>query len=285
MSILDFEELDAYLLQQNGRIIHQVWFGTIPNRFVAAKEYKKLKKYRDSWIINNPTWCRFEWDIKKSEKLVKTFYPEHYEMYKFFPYQIQRCDMVRYCFLHRYGGLYADMDYFCNKPFDMVLQKYKNDFYLVQTPNMPGEYVSNSLMYSKPKHIFWITLLIAMQSSRNYPIYYSRHLVIMYTAGPGIVNRIYQQYKFRYKLNSFPHKFFQPFGQSDDILSLKIPNVYTIHASKGCWHSNDSSIIVNISRNWIIFLFIIIIMIGMNYTYFLYKKAKSKIVINKINQV
>jgi mannosyltransferase OCH1-like enzyme len=273
---LDFEELDRYLLNQNGRIIHQVWFGTIPNRFTASKEYKKLKKYRESWIMKNPMWFRFEWNVKMSESLVKTFYPEHYEMYRFFPYQIQRCDMVRYCFLHRYGGLYADMDYFCNKPFDIVLEKYKNNFYLVQTPNMPGEYVSNSLMYSVPKHIFWRTLLIAMQSNRDPPIYYSRHLVIMYSAGPGIVNRVYHQYKNRYKLESFPHKFFQPFGQSDDILSLKNSEAYTIHASKGCWHSNDSSIIVIISRNWVIFLFIILIMVGVNYGYYLFSTKETK---------
>lgn len=274
MSTLDFEDLDTYLLQQKGNIIHQVWFGTIPNQRVAAKEYIKLRKYRESWSIKNPRWFRIEWDKIKSDKLVKTFYPEHYEMYILFPYEIQRCDMVRYCFLHRYGGLYVDMDYFCNKSFDLVQQRYKNDFYLVQTPNVPGEYVSNSLMYSKPNHVFWRSLLIDMQNSRHPPMYYSRHLIIMYTAGPGIVNRVYQKYKNRYKLKSYPHKYFQPFGQVDDILTLKIPNVYTIHASKGCWHSNDSSIIVILSRNWKIFLFILVILVGVNYGYHLFSTKR-----------
>ena len=235
MILIDFQILDKNLIQKNGRIIHQVWFGTIPNRRIASKEYKKLKKYRDSWINKNPTWYRMEWDKNLSKTLVKYYFPEHYDMYCSFKYEIQRCDMVRYCFLYRYGGLYADMDYYCNKSINMIFEKYKNNFYLVQTPNMPGEYVSNSLMFSTPRHIFWKKLLITMNNYQKQPIYYSKHLIIMYSAGPGIVNHVYQRYKLRYKLKSFPYKYFQPHGQYDDILSLKLPNVYTIHASKGCF--------------------------------------------------
>jgi len=267
MSLLNFEQLDFTLLEQRGKIIHQVWFGTMPNKKKALKEYEKLKKYRNSWIEKNPDWFRMEWDKKTSDKFVKTFYLEHYEMYRGFSYDIQRCDMVRYCFLHRYGGLYADMDYYCNKPFGQVFTKYKNNFYLVQTPNMPGEYVSNSLMYSTPGHVFWRTLLINMQNSRNTPMYYSKHLIVMFTAGPGIVNRVYHKYKNLYKLASFPHKYFQPFGTFDDILTLRNKNAYAVHISTGCWHSKDSSVIVILSRNWKIFVFIILVMLGVNCSY------------------
>lgn len=269
----EFYELDKLLLEQHSKIIHQVWFGNIPNKKKASIEYERLKKYRDSWSEKNPDWFRMEWDLEKSETLVRLFYPEHLEMYKFYPYQIQRCDMVRYCFLHRYGGLYADMDFFCNKPFSQVLDLYPNNFYLVQTPNMPGEFVSNSLMYSKNKeHIFWRTLLIEMQHSKNTPVYFNRHLTIMYASGPGIVNRVYQKYKNKYKLASYPHKYFQPFGQADDIMSLKVPHAFTIHASTGSWHTNDSSIIVILSRNWVIFLYVICGLIIINLIYAIINK-------------
>ena len=32
MNELNFEDLDQYLLDQNSKIIHQIWFGTIPNK-------------------------------------------------------------------------------------------------------------------------------------------------------------------------------------------------------------------------------------------------------------
>ena len=274
MNELNFEDLDKYLLDKKGRIIHQVWFGTMPNKVVAKKDYNKLKKYRDSWIIKNPTWYHFEWNKSLCKKVIELYFPEYYDMYMNYPYEIQRCDAVRYCILFRYGGLYADMDYYCNKPFDIVQEVYRNNFYLVQTPNMVGEYISNSLMFSTPNHPFWLLMLMEMSNSQSAPIYYSRHLTIMYTTGPGIMNRVYHKYKQRYKLKSFPHKYFQPYGTVDDILSLNNPDVYTIHASKGCWHSNDSTIIVILTRNWKIFLFILFI-VFVNIIYNTYSKKPN----------
>ena len=176
---LNFTDLDTYLTAQKGRIIHQVWFGTIPNKRVARKEYIKLKRYRDSWKVKNPTWCHMEWSKDTSNQLVKMFFPEYKELWKKYQYEIQRCDFVRYLVLYRYGGLYADMDYYCNKSFDEVFSIFRNDFYLVKTPNMGDTYVSNSLMFSKPKHVFWKKLMFEMEKHYKCPIYYSRHMIIM----------------------------------------------------------------------------------------------------------
>ena len=180
-------------------------------------------------------------------------------MYKNYNYEIQRCDAVRYMILHRYGGLYADMDYYCNKPFDQVFEIYNNNFYLVQTPNRSGDYVSNSLMYSVPEHKFWKLLLNDMESSKDSPIYYSKHLRIMYESGPGVLNRIYHKYKDQYKLKSWPHKYFQPYGHTDIIMSLKNENVYSIHASDGCWHSTDSRFVVLLCMEWKFILYLVIV--------------------------
>lgn len=272
---MDFDQIDALLLEQKGKIIHQVWFGTMPNKKAAAKDFEKMAKYRNSWKEKNPNWLHHIWDKKLAEKLVRKHYPGHYSMYFKFRYDIQRCDMVRYCFLHRYGGLYADMDYYCCVPFEDVLFRYRNDFYLVQTPNRSGDYVSNSLMFSKPNHRFWPALLVELEKSQNPPLYYSRHLVIMFTAGPGIVNRVYHRLKKRFNLKSWPSKYFQPYGIADEIMSLNIPGVYTIHASKGCWHSDDTKFINNIVVNWKIFVFIIIVIAGVNITANLFFQNKS----------
>ena len=259
--IENFENIDKNLLLQKGKIIHQVWFGTIPNKSKAKKTYEKMRIYRNSWKEKNSTWYQIEWNKEMSNTLVKTFYPEHYELYKNYKYEIQRCDTVRYMILHRYGGLYADMDYFCNKPFDQVFEKYTKNFYLVQTPNMSGDYVSNSLMYSVPLHPFWKILLINMELSSKSPIYYSKHLIIMYESGPGILNRIYHRYKLQFKLNSWPYKYFQPYGITDSIMSLKNDKVYSIHISDKSWNSIDSEFIVLciLESKFLIFIFLVII--------------------------
>jgi mannosyltransferase OCH1-like enzyme len=261
MNTLDLIDLDTCLLAQKGRIIHQVWFGTMPNKKEAKKTYKKFKKYRDSWKIKNSTWYHIEWNKKISGLFVFKFFPEHYDLYNNYEYEIQRCDAVRYMILYRYGGLYADMDYYCVKPFDQVFNLYKSSLYLVQTPNRSGEYVSNSLMFSEPHHPFWKSLLVEMEVQKSPPIYYSKHLCVMFTTGPGIVNRIFHRYKLRYKLKSWPHKYFQPHTHIENVMTLKNDNVYAMHMSGGCWHGKDSVFIVLLCKEWKLLLFVLGIII------------------------
>lgn len=264
MEDLNFEDLDHYLLNQNGRIIHQIWFGTIPDKREARKAFEGLRKYRDSWLVNNPTWTYVCWNLDKCKALVKNHYAQHQEMYDKYPHQIQRCDTVRYFILHRYGGLYADMDYYCNCPWDEVLLKYPNDIYLVETPNkMSSEaHVSNSLMYSRPRHIFWSKLFIELEKNQTVPMYYGRHITIMFTTGPGILNRVYNRYRFKYRLDNYPHKLFHPYGLNTDIISLNNkPHIYAMHIGKGSWESSDSKWLIFIYQEYGIILFIILVLV------------------------
>lgn len=264
MEELSFEDMDRYLLNQNSKIIHQVWFGTIPNKREAAKIYKSLKVYRESWINKNPNWFYISWNLENCEKLIKQFYPHHLEMYKKYPYIIQKCDAIRYFILHRYGGIYADMDYFCNKSWDEVIKKYPGDIYLVETPNNTGNnkvHISNSLMYSAIKnHPYWNSIFIEMELKKNSSYYYtSRHVTIMMTTGPSIINRIFNKYKYRYKLNYYPYKLFHPYGLDNDIKLIKdLPsNIYAVHLGKGSWETKDSKILIFVYQEYKIILAII----------------------------
>ncbi len=266
MSILNFDNIDMLLRSQKGKIIHQVWFGTIPNKRKAKKAYESMKLYRNSWKDKNPEWCHFEWDKNMSENLVRNLYPEHFEMYKKYKYEIQRCDTIRYIILHRYGGIYADMDYYCNRPFDIALEKYNNDIYFVQSPNrvigQDKDHVSNSLMYSKPGHPFWRRLLIEMEIYKSPPIFYTKHLAVMFTTGPGIINRVYSRYKRIFKVKSLPYKYFHPHGIGDLVLSLKNkPNVFAIHIGKGSWENGDSKVLLFIRNHWLIITILLLIFI------------------------
>ena len=260
MEIYNFMKLDRYLLSKNGKIIHQVWFNTIQSKKKTKESYDKLSMYRNSWKKRNPTWFHFEWNAVLAENLIKNIYPEHYSMYKQYDYEIQKCDAVRYFFLHRYGGLYVDMDYYCNKSFDEVFLKYKKPFYLVQSPNNGGGYFSNSLMFSKPKHQFWKYMFIDMEVNKTYPVYYSRHLIVMYTTGPGILSRVYNKHKYKLKLSYFPAKLFHPYGITDNILSLNKSNAYAIHIGKGSWEKKDSKFLIYVYKEYKILLFIVIVL-------------------------
>lgn len=263
----DFLNIDSFLLTRNARIIHQIWFGTIPNKHKAKKTYEKLKIYRNSWIQKNPEWYRMEWNYDLCQQLLKQIYPEHLELFKKYEYEIQRCDAIRYLILHRYGGWYADMDYYCNRPLDDVHQKFKDDIYLVETPNKltDSEHVSNSLMYSIPNHAFWKYLMIELEKHNSYPSYYGKHLTVMLTTGPGILNRVYHTCKYRYRLKFLPSDLFHPFGIKDEIRSVKkiSSKIYAVHVSNGSWTDLDSDIINLVYRDIIPFCVVIFFLILM----------------------
>lgn len=266
MEHLSFDDLDLCLLSNKGRIIHQIWFGTIPNKPAAKKALQGLKKYRDSWLIKNPTWIYKCWNLSDCLALMRRYFPEHLEMYMKFQYPIQRCDCIRYCILYLYGGLYADMDYCCNKPWDTVLENYPHDLYITETPNKMGNetHISNSLMYSISNHPFWKHLLIEMEKNRVMPVYYSKHLIIMYTTGPGIINRVFHQYKTQYNLQYYPYQLFHPFGITTDIHVTNDSSVYAYHMQKGSWNTMDSIVINFVYQEYRIILFIVLVIVLVN---------------------
>uniref|UniRef100_A0A6C0LTU8 Glycosyltransferase n=1 Tax=viral metagenome TaxID=1070528 RepID=A0A6C0LTU8_9ZZZZ len=263
MDNLSSEDLDKYLLDQDGKIIHQIWFGIIPNKHKARKDFEGLKKYRDSWLRNNPTWGYKCWDNKDCRNLMKTYFPEHLEMYDGYEYHIQRCDCIRYFILFRYGGLYADMDYCCMKPWDDVISKYKSKLYIVETPNKvsSGVHISNSLMYSIKNHPFWKSVFIEMEKNRSMPIYYGKHMTVMYTTGPCIINRMFHRYRNQYKLSFYPYKLFHPFGVTTDLHITNDTDLYAYHLQHGSWTSTDSNLINFVYKETKIVMFILIMVI------------------------
>lgn len=280
MNSLSFEDLDKYLLNQNSKIIHQIWFGIIPNKRAAQKDFEKLKKYRDSWLIKNPGWTYVCWNLSLCKELVNNYYSQHKEMYDKYPYHIQRCDTVRYFILHRYGGLYADMDYYCNQSWDNVIQKYNHSLYLVETPNKVGydTHISNSLMYSsKPGHVFWSKLFIELEKNQTCPMYYGRHMTIMFTTGPGILNHVFTKNKLRFYLNYYPFELFHPHGLNSDILTINDkPEIFAVHIGKGSWECNDSKWVIFLYQEYKLILSIILILILPSILYNLIIKIESK---------
>jgi inositol phosphorylceramide mannosyltransferase catalytic subunit len=261
--------IDSSLLNCKGKIMHQIWFGTIPNKREAKKAYESLAYCRNSWIIKNPDWKRVEWNKETCTWFVKTFYPEHYDMFKNYPYEIQRCDMVRYLILHRYGGWYIDMDYFCNRSLNEVHETFKGSLYLVETPNyivQDYDCISNSLMYSIPGHPFWKELMITLEKNSKSPYYYTKHLAVMTTTGPVILNRTYQKSKYKYsnglKIRSLPYQLFHPYGIQDEKLSLiKNKKIYAIHIGKGSWENGDSKFLIFFVREWKLMMFLVCLLI------------------------
>jgi mannosyltransferase OCH1-like enzyme len=270
MNISDwtFPQLDQYLLaQMDCWIIHQVWFGTIPTRLQARMAYQQpiLKSCRNSWDLLNPQWCHVIWTRAHVVQLIQSHYAEYESMFFGFPYEIQRCDFIRYCILHRYGGVYADMDYKCCKPLEEMYRRWtKHDIYLVESPNSPGNaaFVSNSLMIARVRdHPFWKILLVQIHDAlQQRYVLFSRHFEIMYTTGPGILTHVFNIYRFRYRLQGLPSDLFHPLSLHKKTLSKEErERAYAIHYGFGSWEGLDSKILIEIWTHYGIFLWCLLV--------------------------
>ena len=94
------------------KIIHQIWSGInepLPEIF---------RFFGESWKENHPDWKYEFWDDGRTNRFVQDFYPQYWETYQSFQYDVQRWDAVRYLILYRTGGLYADFDTECLRPHD-----------------------------------------------------------------------------------------------------------------------------------------------------------------------
>lgn len=63
--------------------------------------YESWKKKYDVVLWN---------DNEDLDNFIREHYIQHYNFFSRLPYQIMKLDFARLCILHKFGGIYADMD-------------------------------------------------------------------------------------------------------------------------------------------------------------------------------
>jgi mannosyltransferase OCH1-like enzyme len=131
------------------KIIHRSW----KDARIPHDVYPRV--WVDSWPQAHPDWEHRLWTDDDNETLVRQHYPQFYDFYvQLFP-PIKKADFCRFLYLHRYGGVYVDLDFVCLKNLmpllgshEIVLGKLspQNDYY--QIPN--------AFMASCAEHDFWL---------------------------------------------------------------------------------------------------------------------------------
>ena len=132
------------------KIIHQSWKTTeISDTF---------KIWASSWKTTNPDYQYWFWTDKDNRELVEAYYPEFLYTYDVMPANINRADFARGLYMHKYGGVYADLDTWCLRPVDTLFTPGASNAYVAEmspdtsfTQNLP-----NAWFASAPGHPFWI---------------------------------------------------------------------------------------------------------------------------------
>lgn len=171
------------------KIIMQTWKNdTIPDHWKASPA--SIKKYMPDWKYVLMT------DEMNREFCAKHF-PDFLSTYDNFPHPIQRADAIRYMFLYKFGGLYIDMDIELLHDLSPLFTQ-DADVFLVRSGNI-GSILTNSFMASRPRCPIWLKMLSAIQTNWGYqPWMIGKHLTVMNTTGPMMLNRVVNNEKFSY---------------------------------------------------------------------------------------
>lgn len=95
------------------KIIHQLWKNAaVPERYRALAE---------SWRKHHPDWEYRLWTDADIRAFVAREYPSFLSIFDGYRDGICRADAARYLILKSFGGVYADLDAECLRPFDALL--------------------------------------------------------------------------------------------------------------------------------------------------------------------
>jgi mannosyltransferase OCH1-like enzyme len=178
-------------------IIHQSW----KDEHIPYDIYKK--SWVDSWAIQHPNWERMFWTDEQNRQLVKTHYPEFYSFYQSLNPGIKKADFCRFLYMHKYGGVYVDLDFICLKnltpllkDYEIVLGRLSPDNYYYQIPN--------AFMASIPGLGFWYQTAL---DSMNAPV---QEQSVESHAGPFRLQWAFEKYQPE-KAIVYKHELIYPF--------------------------------------------------------------------------
>ena len=163
-------------------IIHQSWkdtnipYDVYPEAWVA------------SWMEAHAGWTYMFWTDGDNEELVRRWYPQFYDFYMGLDQGIKRADFSRLLYMHRFGGVYVDLDFICLKNLSPLLSGH--DIVLGRlSPDNTYYQIPNAFLASRPGCDFW--LQTAADASKAPP----EEQWVEALAGPLRLQWAYQMYR------------------------------------------------------------------------------------------
>jgi inositol phosphorylceramide mannosyltransferase catalytic subunit len=139
--------------------VPQVVFQTWKSRTQVPSNYDAWSR---SFRHHNPRYECMIWDDLDNREFVAEQFPWFLPFYDRYPKEIFRADAVRYFFLYKFGGLYADMDTECLKPLDPILRTGDAIFGRMGVDKRFEHSIPNAMMASKRLHLIWLLAIALM---------------------------------------------------------------------------------------------------------------------------
>lgn len=198
------------------QIIHQTWkTSVVPDQWASS-----AAKYQ---ALTAEGWEYKLWTDEDNRNLIRDHYPWFLEQFDAYPHPIQRADAVRYFILHKYGGVYSDLDIQPKANFTAFYRLYQHaELALPSTKTgnaFGGQNFSNCFMMSAPNCAFWPVVWEHLKAPfRNTkwwkPLLGRAHYFkVLFTTGPGIICDAASEYSG--EIVALPAALIQPGLESD----------------------------------------------------------------------
>ncbi|MDR1501947.1 MAG: hypothetical protein LBT43_05780 [Prevotella sp.] len=233
------------------KVIHQIWGGSKP-----LPSY--FKDFSRTWQEMNSSWKYEFWDDDRIISLVEEKYPKYLQMFKSFPYNMQRWDTVRYFILDQIGGLYADFDSECLMPIDDLLidktfcASLEPEEYAIR--NGKEVYLSTAIMGSVPHHPF-VQLMIenifklSFENGLFKANLNDKTMDVVNSTGPLMLTATYEQYQDKCSVHLISRDYIAAYtndetramlyGFESEILERRIEKAYAVHYFFNNWMTGD----------------------------------------------
>ncbi len=147
------------------KIIHQTW---------RDHDLPVPAALPESWKALNPDWDYRFWTDDDLANIVEQHYPDIWPIFQATTNPVQKADIARYLMLHRYGGIYADIDTECVGTLDVLAHETR--VVLSQEPTEHWGHaevrnmdmvVFNGVMASPKGHPFWLDVMQMLHRCRH----------------------------------------------------------------------------------------------------------------------
>lgn len=173
-----------------------------------------------SWLDRHPDWCMVEW--RKLEQLTPLL---NHDITHLAKNMSQLSDIVRYELLYRFGGVYLDTDFLCQKNTEPLLYGY--DF--VGAGENEGM-LSAGFIASVPRH------RIVHSAIRMLPERIVSDMHQAKATGPGLLTEAWEPYKNDSDVKAYGPALFYPYAWNEHHRRHEeFPEAYAVHHWAGSW--------------------------------------------------
>jgi mannosyltransferase OCH1-like enzyme len=216
--------------------IFQTWRSpSVPTRWLRMQH---------SWRRHHPGWDYRLWTDDDNHAFIAQHYPRFLPLYDAYPEPIMRVDAVRYFWMFHFGGLYADLDMECVRPFEPLLTRrqlvlgLEPDAHVEPWVRQEGfrRIVCNAVIASVPGHPFWPHLFKMMRESQE--------STVLNRTGPFLLTRALASFPQRQLITVLEPAAFYPINKFEFELGLADPErpgrrlppeTYALHHWNGGW--------------------------------------------------